>query len=113
MPPWESYGWFDTPTERVVTLAVAPAWTQLCGRSVRRVVLVLATTSQTTVSLSMSPGNSGAGFVYQTSQSPLIWTQKDHAVLCQEEWWAKPGSGLQVTVIEVLLRAWPGGDPIA
>lgn len=112
MPPWEAYRWFDTPTERTVELALGAGWVQLCGRDVRRVCLILACppTASGQVSLNQGPANSGIRLT--DALAPLIFVHSQHGPLCQEPWFGMSGGGSFVTVTEVLLRAWPGGDPV-
>lgn len=112
MPPWEAYRWFDTPLERVVALPFGAGWVQLCERSVRRVCLIFACPPTASGQISLNQGSANSGIGVQAGQSPLILTQQQHGPLCQEPWFGSSGGGSFITVVEVLLRAWPGGDPI-
>lgn len=112
MPPWEAFKWFDTPVETLVALAAPPAWTKVAAHNVRRVGIYFALPGAANVQVSTKQGVAGTGFLLTSAVNPLIFRHQADGVLTQVEWYAQPSPGTSLSVIEVLLRAWPGGDPV-
>lgn len=112
MPPWDAFPWFDTPVETSFTLIGAAPYIQIAGLSVRRVCILIASGDGGTIQVSTQRGGANTGWTLSSGTGPMILTQQSHGVLCQVPWFAKAVAGLAVTVVEVFLRAWPGGDPV-
>lgn len=107
LAPWEEIGYFQLPNVIVTPLTGPVGWTQIAPNSPNRVSLTISSTGSTRLSTDNTIAT-GAGIAITNTMAPYVVREKDDGNLCTSAWYAVNGGAGTVTVIEVILREWPG-----
>jgi hypothetical protein len=110
MPPWETFGYFDTPTETVFNLA-SQVPTLIMKANMKRVAFVIDAPigAQSFQISTRRDFVSVDGININNTRPVFLITNRDFGPLTQVEWWAfaNGAMGGDLTVIEIILREWP------
>lgn len=111
LSPWEENTWFEVPIENSFTGDNTTNAFKIVNYNPRRVALTFSNRGPQTMLVSTSNSGTTQGFILNPTVNPFPILQKDFGNLVQVEWFAY-GLGVGawgMTVLEVILREWPGG----
>jgi hypothetical protein len=107
MSPMDAFEWFQTP---ICTFFGALSGTplQIAKANPQRVALIISSGSSTNIAPETAVLVAGGGIALNATLTTLVFIQAETGPLCQLGWWATNTALGNVTVVEVLLREWPG-----
>jgi hypothetical protein len=111
LSPWDEMPFFQPVRESVVSIdATGP--NVLVRPDPQRISLIISIapgSAVTNCAISTRPLTAlPAGINLLNTHGPHVYTQKEHGILCQSEWFGLTAAGTaSVTVVEIFLSKWP------
>lgn len=107
LAPWEEITYFKTPTVTVTAMTSATSWVEIAKANPQRVLMLIHTEAATIVAVSPDATLRSGGLIVTDTLPPLEISEAKYGPLATMAWYAQGDLGVNVTVIEVVLRQWP------